>query len=747
MITSQFVLGGSQGTYPVYDFTGELNYERVSTLTVRMDPNFAEALAGETFLKFYCLDNELFSGIPVYAKVDNDVLELTIYDKIASLWLVGGFAISEGSGVISYKNRSANEIVADVIRGSQFYVTSTSVPDAVVSQDGDWATKTDFLFSIAKQIIDSTGNLSTVWVDDKNVVYIGPKNGDKTIDLSTKIVDTSAQELNFVKYGGVVVKGGTDENGIGILETSMKEFTYTDYNLTDKSIDTFDVSYDPQLSQQKVTVDIDEINNKQSLQFAYSKDISNNYNRVYNPDLDGVLNNKYYGAGVLLKDPNIFYQFNELDCVFQIWFDKTSNTAIDTWSPTIGPDHVDQGLPYTYLKNISVGFMDANGNVIVEASIEKFSDNIYTQYSMYGNVVRTISDTGVVKFCMNATKMDKSLGLINQSSTSYWPIRNSKFLVRLRFANKTWSMKVIAADENYTIPLGTGQSWGILRPIFRSVRKYRDNSSGTWLDYIVLGEEHDFCYTIVPEGITIGSYGPGSQIPINTHNFKVGDSVTVTGLGADYDGTHTISNVSRNSIAFATSSTSPQNVATTTGYVQLTETVTEVFNATCTYPDGTPAEDMFVGGYPFIRSQCKTSVSTSLYQDRIYISQVSNIPFIVGMPLKTVQHKPYLFYNDASIRHKSQARALADNIYSDYQKVISADIEVDPMSFFYPTDPTKRFTIGWNVTLAAPSDIVGNYRIRAITFTQDRVTISLKNRNLALPDVIDRIQKQLKEVS
>jgi len=168
-----------------------------------------------------------------------------------------------------------------------------------------------------------------------------------------------------------------------------------------------------------------------------------------------------------------------------------------------------------------------------------------------------------------------------------------------------------------------------------------------------------------------------------------------------------------------------------------------------TFPDGTVANALSGGGYPFIRSYLQTNIEPRLNNDAWYFSQITKsgrkVPFVIGRPNKSVQHTPYLFYSDASVRNKLQANALAKNIYRDYQKVVNAEINIDPMAFFYPKNPLNRFNIGWTVHLDTPK-ISGDYRIRSISATPSTVSISLKNRNLGLSEIIDKIQKQIKDV-
>lgn len=732
MITNQYVLGGSQGIYPINDFTLELNYERPSSLTVKVDSNYIDALSHETYMYFYFMDNKLFEGIPTYGVKSENEIELTLFSKEASLWTVGGFALRDGTPEVSFSKMSMFQIASSILKGSQFYTTESSVPNMYVDISGSWHTKTDFLYNLAKLAMDSTGNISTVWVDNKNCVHIEALNSNRTVDLSDKIINISSQDINFIKFGGTVVKGGQAESGENILETSFKEYSYSDYNLNSKTLSNFNITYSPGSARELTRIDINEGLYAKEFKLGFSKSASAAIPYTGDPAINDVRAGKYYSAEVLLRDIGIFYQFDELDICFMMWFDSESNLAVDTLAPIVPETGYRTGMPYSYIKSISVGMMDGNGNPIVEFTLEKLANEIQGIRGIYGAVYTTISDCAVLNFILNANNRSKSIGMVGPYSIRYWNYRNMKFLVRLSLRSDGWNAKVVATNNEN---IGAGDIWELVDPKFRV---YSVTGNGTTA-YAVFN--------------TNNSYPSTPQF----HNFKVGDSIQFVNCGG-YTGLYTVTAVGAYTVSFGSTGTGTTTCGITAYAKNITNTQGVIFDQTATYPDETnpnipgttEAKDVFGGGYPFIRAKLQTNIEYGLNNDAMWVSQIhnsaNNIPMVVGMPLKTLQHKPYLFYNDGSIKFKSQAASLAGNIYNDYQKIVSADIEIDPMAFYYPLSSADKIDIGCIVNLHSPAEITGKYRIRSITATPDRVTISLKNRDLALSEIIDRIQKQMKDL-
>lgn len=691
MITNQFSLGGTYGSYPIYDFNMELNYERPSQITITTDSDLVHSLSSETFMQFYYLDNPLFKGVPIYGSKNNDKFEIILMDKIASLWTVGGFAISGGTGELEYKNRSAYEIVYDILNGSQFYVTPQTIPSDIVSVSGSWLTKPDFLYSIAKQIIDSNGNMATVWVDDKNYVHIGALNGDKTIDLSNKIINVTNQNINFINFNGAIVQGGI-ENNRKVFETSLLEQIFSDYHFDNRSIHNFEITHTPNSAQSRIEFNTNGI--VKEIKIGFDKDQSSAATQwMGEPQINAIRNGDYYSNEVMLQDKEVYFDYDELDIAYRVWFDQDSN-SLDTWAPqafyqqspnSAYPKYA--GLPYGYLKSISMGFVDTNGNIRFESTLEKYAAGIYGYQAYAGHsLYKTIADIGQFRLYVNQNAYDTSIGMPNQTNlweTPYEPTpyiipyfnnRNYKFDFRFKSRKDGWKLQVAITNP-----------WYMLTDAANCFNETTPNWNGNQTTFWKLNS-------------TYAWNGPGG---------------------------------------------------TNNGYPP-TPSRDYLFNFEYTFPDDTEANEVFGGGYPFIRAKMQTNIEKSIVDDAVWITQVNDttnkFPVVVGMPQKSVNHKPYIFHSDSSIKFGSQARAIAKNIFNDYQKIVDADIEIEPSTFFYPSDPTKRFGIGWNVHLESPSQIVGDYKIRSITATPNNVTISLKNRNLVLSDIIDKIQKQIKDI-
>jgi len=703
MISNHFSLGGSHGSYPIYDFKLEDNYDRTSQLDITTDADLVDSISNERFMQLYYLDNKLFEGIPVHGSEQNGDFSLTIFDKSAALWIAGGFAISNGSGEVNYIDMPVYNIVRDMLNGSQFLVDESTVPVANVSINASWQTKPDFLFNIAKQITDENGNICTVWVDDKNYVHIGAMNADKIIDLSDNIINISNKEMNFISFGGSVIKGGKDDSGSDILETSLTSKMYSDYHFNNKSLSNFIVSR--WMADTFSTIKFEPYGNHTRIKLGFNKESSGQITSWWgDPWVNDIRKGNFYSNQIILRDKTNFYEYDKLDLSYKVWLDATSNTAIDNWLSTslysISMNSAYpkvSGPPYTYLKGISVGFMDDNFNSNVEFTLEKYAAGIHLYSSYAGSTKQyTISDIGQFRFYVNMGNYSSSIAFPDPSANSttpyspnpivipYYNNRNYGFNFRFKSRSDGWKLQCAMSSSG-------------------------DYSSNPW--YMIT----DACNQYVAN-MSDWSYNP--------KDWLLGGSET-----------------------WVNGATGPQNAAPPV------PTKDYLFSNTSgdadTFPDGTVANALTGGGYPYIRAYLQTNVEPSLRNDAWYISQITKgsnrVPFVVGRPKKSVQHTPYLFYSDASIKNKWQANALAKNVYRDYQKVTNADIDIDPMAYFYPKNSLNRFKIGWTVHLDHPK-ISGDYRIRSISATPSTVSISLKNRNLGLSDIIDKIQKQIKDV-
>jgi len=632
MILNQFVLGGSNGDYPINDFSLELNYDRSSKLTVKIDPSFINEIKNETYLMFYYLDNLIFEGIPYFAQKTDDSIDLYIYDKNAALWITGGFALVGSSGIIEFRNEYVFDIVASVLKGSQFTVLQSSVPNKKITITGNWATKTDFLYGVAKLCMDEYGNTCTMWVDSSNVVNIGPRNSNITVDLSTITSGSGKEDINLINFGGVIIQGGVDDAGDKVLELSNAESTYLDYDLNDKSFTSYNQIYTPQMNKSLSYVTFDRSGACDSkIRFGFGKNPSTSYS--YKGAVDAQVR---YGSGysnkVTLKDKIGSFNFEECDICFTAKLNDIS-TGIGDWAPPAG-----YGPPYTFINNLSVGLMDENGAIKVSITIERYGEIFYAN-----NTYRTMNNSGYMRFYLNFEEYlnNESIGMQNPSTYQILYGANSGYTYLFWFSRRygvsgnTWSLKVIKTN-----------------------------------------------FTTVWQYLT----GTNTALP-------------------------------------------------------------DLFNGTIPYDTlSRPSTGLNTGGYPFIKSEIQTDLHANITNIGWKVGQITNgiynVPMFLGTPQKSIQHKPYLFFSDANVKFKSQAKSLAKNLYNDYTKVITADMEIDPMAFYYPDN---KISIGCIANFSSPAPVIGKYRIKGIVATPQSVTVSLQNRSLNTNDIIDRIQKQMKD--
>lgn len=633
MILNQFILGGSNGDYPINDFSLEMNYDQSSKLTVKIDPSFINEIKNETYLMFYYLDNLIFEGIPYFAQRTDDSIDLYIYDKNAALWISGGFALVGQSGIIEFENQYVFDIVTAIIQGSQFTVLESTVPRKKVSISGNWHTKTDFLYGLAKLCMDEYGNTCTMWVDTANVIHIGPRNSEFTVDLSTITSGSGKEDINLINFSGVIVQGGTEATGDKILESSVDSTTYINYDLDDKSYSSFNQIYTPQMNKSLSYVTFDRSGLCDSkIRFGFAKNPSTPYSYKGVPDYQ-VRFGSGYSNKVTLRDKVISYNYEECDICFSAKLEDIS-TGIGDWAPPSG-----YGPPYTFINNASVGLMDENGVVKVSITIERYGEIYYA-----GGNYRTMNNDGKIRFYVNFEKLatSESIGFVSPQIFEILYGANSTYTYLFWFSRRYGT---------------TGNEW--------SLKVVKTNFTTVW------------------------------QYLTGTDTTRV-----------------------------------------------------DMFNGTTPYDVSTlPSDTLNVGGYPFIKSEIQTDIHANITNIGWKIGQITNgaynIPLFVGNPPKSIQHKPYLFFSDANIKFKSQAKSLSKNLYNDYTKTITADIEIDPMAFFYPD--TDKIMVGCIANFSSPASIVGKYRIKGITATPQSVTVSLQNRSLNANDMIDRIQKQMKD--
>jgi hypothetical protein len=643
MILDQFVLGGSNGEYPISDFKLELNYDRASELQVTMDAQMTNEIKNETFLRLYYLDKLVFEGIPYFANRDGESLELRIYDKNASLWIAGGFATVDSSGIIEFKDEYVYEIVKSVLAGSQFNVTVNSVPNRKISVSGNWQSKSDFMYAIAKQCMDEFGNTCTMWVDNKNVVNIGSRNSDITVDLSNVTSGLGREDINLINFGGAIIQGGEDDTGSKVLETSHDSSIYTNYSLRTKSLSNFNVTYTPANNKNLMKVSIN--NSDCAVRIGFDKQSSPILKYMGSPNSEEVRRGNSYSCKAMLVDKSSILEYEECDIVFEVKLDRSGDTSIENWYPYY-PCNVYEGwgLPYTFIHNASVGLLNSEGEILVSVTIERFDNNIqFYKPSQYSTIGRRLVDEGKIRFFVNYENPNEAIGYTNPEPYDfvYNHYKTHSFLIwfsrRYGAAGNEWKLKVIAKKDT------------------------------SWL-------------------------------------FKVGEGVN-----------------------------DPDDA---------------LFDGTVLYANNIPSDTLIAGGTPFIKSELQTNVDTYFKDAAWIIKQIQtpnyDIPMFIGNPQKSIQHKPYLFYSDTNVKYKSQAQTLAKNLYSDYSKILTADIEIDPMAFYYPTG--NKIDVGCIAEFNSPAPITGKYRIKSITATPSNVSVSLQNRSLNVNDVVDRLQKQIKDI-
>jgi len=641
MILNQFVIGGTNGDYPIYDFTLELNYYSPSKLIFKTDHDLKQNIANESFMRFFYLDNLLFEGIPYYGRKNGNDFEVGLYNKSASLWTIGGFAIVDLSGEVVFENQLVYTVVNAVLKGSQFSVLTTSVPNQYISISGSWSTLTDFLYAVAKQCVDAYGNTCTVWVDNKNVVYIGALNADIEIDLSNSIVGGGDELVSFINFGGAIVQGGKTTVGEQVFETSFNDFIYNSYNLKDKSVANFAVQNTPPGMASSSHINFVSTNLGNSINIGFDKGLAPQIPYGGDPLISDVRAGKYYSNEILMKDKNAFFSFDENDICFMVKYDASTSSSLDNWVPQLVTSTypATAGMPYSFIHNISAGFVDDSGNIIVSITMEKYCENISMYYLNQNSTTPDyMSNTGYFRFYLNFENYNNSFGFSNATvyQIPYWTNRNYYYLFWFGKRKGSWSLKVVKTD-------------------FASVWVY------------------------------------------------------LTG----------------------TDTSKP-----------------DMFNGTMNYPvTGLSALGIGGGGFPFIKSQLQTNVEPSLINYKWNIAQLGNsnynVPMFIGMPQKSIQHKPYLLYTDSNIKYKSQAQSVANNIYRDYTKTISANIEIDPLSFFYPD---TKIDVGCTAIFSSPAPITGSYRIKGITATPDTITLALENKAIDMNGIIDKIQKQIQSL-
>jgi len=658
MILDLYSLTGSCGEYPISDFTIELNYDSASTLVVKMDASLLDRVKTESVMKFYYIDKCIFTGIPYFASRNDNEIELRIYDKNASLWTTSGFAISNSSAVFDFKNKLVYDIVKEILAGSQFSVTPSSVPSRKISIVGNWATKTDFMYFLAKQCTDDYGNPCTFWIDDNNVVYIGARNAGVAIDLSEKTSGSGNEDVNLINFGGVVIQGGKDVFGSNVIETSDVSDTYLQYDLRKKSLASFEEQHIPiaNTTLSKIEMDDGEI----SIFFKKSASARLPYVDVSSPNTEYIRAGAGYTNTVILKDKMLLLDYDEFDMAFEVSIDNKYSNGMDNWLPYYSAANGSGwGPPYIFINNITIGTMDPDGNVICSVTMERICNRIYYYKPAPGSSQSgTLNGYGRIRFYLNLEKYNlagsttpgsidpgETKGIIDYQGydMGYSAYKNYKFLVwfkrRFDLAGNQWTLQVI-----------------------------RTNGTTVW-EQIVGSAETD-----------------------------------------------------------------PDDC---------------LFNQTFLYSNETPSNTQNCGGIPFIKSEMKTDVDTYFPWHGMKVRQITptnnaySIPLFLSTPQKTIIHKPYLLFSDTNIVYPSQAKNLARSLYNDYRSVMQAEVEIDPLAFYYSDTPVD---VGCIAEFSSPAPITGSYRIRSITATPTSVRVGLQNRSARINDIVDRLQKQVKDI-
>lgn len=642
MILDQFALGGSNGEYPINNFTLELNYDRTSKLVVNLDSSLINEIKNETFLMFYYLDNCLFEGIPYFVTRNGSELELTIYDKTCALWTAGGFALNGDTGILEFNDTFIYDICCIVLKGSQFTVTRSSVPTRQIDISGNWASKTDFFFSIAKQCVDGYGNTCTVWVDNKNVVHIGSLNAGRIINMSGMTSGHGKEDINLINFGGCIVQGGKTTAGMNIIEVSSDTSLYTDYDVRKKSLGNYNIVYTPTTNAGLARVSL----NNGIYRFGFDKPGTARISYTGAPNSDQVRGGNSYSNSVMLLDRTTLLDYAEIDMAFEVYLDRNTELAMDTWMPYYACAVYDGwGQPYTFIHNATVGLNNPDGEQMISVTIERYCDAIqFYKPNQYQTIGRSLNDEGWFRFFINFETPNTSIGFVNPTPFSIMYNGNQSYHFIIWFSRRF---------------NGTANEWHL-----KVIKK--NDAKSVWV--------------------------------------------------------------------FHRGSTSPADA---------------LFDGTIAYEaTGQPSSGMNAGGIPFIRSSLQTNIDKNLKDAAWYIKPIAegsvSIPMFIATPQKSIQHKPYLFYSDTNVKSSAQARTLAKNLYTDFSKTISADIEIDPLKFFYPI--TDKIDVGCIAELDSPSPVTGSYRIRGITATPSSVNISLQNRTANVMDVVDRLQKQAKDL-